>query len=443
MFSTKITKPPDVTYHNEAMNTKYIFKTIAFSIFFISTWSYSQGNFDFEKALRIDFVLSGDKQEQTATIANYLKTPNYFDSPEQSIPDFDYGSYRIVLTSSANRDTLYIKGFCTLFEEWRATPGAKQKKRAFKQTVETPFPLQKVIINLEFREKNGKFTSLLSEEFSPESLITKLIPTKFPSRIIHGTAAPSKKLDLLVLAEGYTREETETFFNDAEKMVSELFKTPPYDRLKNKITVRAMAVSSAESGTDDPVKDEWKNTAMESTFNTFGTDRYLESLSTWKIYDYAAAHPRDHIIVLVNTKKYGGGGVYNHFSITSAGHSQSAKVLIHEIGHGLAGLGDEYYSSEVTYSGFFDLDTEPWHPNITTLVDFDSKWKNLLEDSILIPTPAKHKYKNITGVFEGAGYTAKGIYRPAFNCRMKSNEAAGFCEVCRLSIENIVNFYTH
>ncbi|WP_010664348.1 M64 family metallopeptidase [Marinilabilia salmonicolor] len=442
MFRTKITKPPDVTYFDEAMKTKNIFKAIAFSIFFIPVWVYSQGNFDFEKALRIDFILSGDTQEQTATIANYLTSPNYYGSPDQTHPDFDYGSYRILLTTPDKQDTLFTKGFCTLFEEWRATAEAKHKKRAFKQTIETPFPLQEVMVSLEFREKTGDFTTIMTEKFSPSTLITKINPANFPTKIIHGSNVPSKKLDLLILAEGYTSTETENFFEDAEKMVSELFKTPPYNKLRNKITIRAMAVTSIESGTNNPRKDEWKNTAMGSTFNTFGTDRYLESLSTWKIYDYAAAHPRDHIVVLVNTKKYGGGGVYNHFSITSAGHPQSARVLIHEMGHGLAGLGDEYYSSEVTYSGFFDLNTEPWHPNITTLVDFERKWKDLIDESVPVPTPEKNKYKNVTGLFEGAGYSAKGIYRPALNCRMKANEADGFCEVCKLSIEKVVNFYS-
>jgi hypothetical protein len=403
---------------------------------------YGQDKLNFEEALRIDFVLSGNHQEQTATIVNYLKSPNYQCSPGQAIPDFDYGSCRVLLIEKEKHDTLFKKGFCTLFEEWQSTPEANKKDRAFRQTVETPFPLKEVVVKLELRDSTGLFRTLRSEFFSPSAIIRKLSPEKFLSKTIHGIENPSRQLDLLILAEGYTKNETENFFEDAEKISSDLLNTPPYDQLQDKITIRAMAVPSYDSGTDDPRKEEWRNTAMGSSFNTFGTDRYLESLYTWKIFDYAAAHPRDHIIVLVNTKKYGGGGVYNHFSITSAGHPQSAKVLIHEIGHGLAGLGDEYYSPDVSYSDFFDLKTEPWHPNISTLVDFESKWKTLIDESTPIPTPAKNKYKDITGAFEGAGYSAKGIYRPALNCRMKSNEADGFCEVCRLSIKKAVNFYT-
>jgi hypothetical protein len=402
----------------------------------------AQENLDASGALRIDFILSGNQKSQTATIVNYLKAPNYVSNPSQSIPDFDYGTYRVLLLNETLEDTLFLKGFCTLFEEWQSTAEAGEKERAFKQTVETPWPTNDMVVKIERRNSTGKFQPLLSEKFSPSQKITRLQPTVYPTKTIHGIENPSNKLDLLILAEGYTQSETDTFFEDAQRLSSELLSTPPFNRVAEKITIRAMSVFSKESGTDDPGKGIWKNTAMNSSFNTFDTDRYLESMATWKIWDYAAAQPRDHIIVLVNSKKYGGGGVYNHFSITSAGHRASAKVLIHELGHGLAGLGDEYYSSDVSYADFFDLNTEPWHPNITTLVTFESKWKNLIDSTTPIPTPALSKYKDVTGLFEGAGYAAKGIFRPALHCRMKSNEAEGFCEVCRLAIENIVDFYT-
>ncbi|MDN5290732.1 MAG: hypothetical protein PWQ06_971, partial [Anaerophaga sp.] len=116
--------------------------------------------------------------------------------------------------------------------------------------------------------------------------------------------------------------------------------------------------------------------------------------------------------------------------------------FVHETGHGLAGLGDEYYYNDSPIPDFFDKESEPWPPNLTTLVNFDIKWKHLVADTVPIPTPQTPKYKNVTGVFEGGGYSAKGIYRPALNCRMKSNEAKGFCEVCRQSIKRIINFYT-
>jgi len=121
---------------------------------------------------------------------------------------------------------------------------------------------------------------------------------------------------------------------------------------------------------------------------------------------------------------------------------RSGKVFIHEFGHGFAGLGDEYYTSSVAYNEFYPLDTEPWEPNLTTLVDFHSKWEKMLKQGTPVPTPAESIYLGGTGVFEGGGYSAKGIYRPAYDCRMKSNNTVNFCNVCEHSIERMIMFLT-
>ncbi len=398
--------------------------------------------FDFNRSLRIDFVFTGDKSHQVATISQYLEGPVYGGSANQLIPPFDYGNYRLLLLDAQTADTLFIKGFCTLFEEWQTTQEASNVSRAFKQSVESPLPLIPATVVVEWRNPEGTFSSLIQESFDPETTpVQRIVPANHSYRHIHGKDDPARQADLLFIAEGYRAEEAELFFEDVTNLTDYLFSMAPYSELKEHITVRALAVPSEQSGTDIPHQDIWKNTPLNSSFNTFGVDRYLESYDTWAIYDAAAALPHDHIIALVNSDIYGGGGIYNHFSIATARHRTSPQVLIHEMGHGLAGLADEYYSGEVAYSDFFDLHTEPWQPNITTLVDFNRKWKQLLPDSIPIPTPPTTPYLNTTGVFEGGGYVAKGIYRPAIDCRMKTNEALGFCEVCRASIRKVILFF--
>ncbi len=419
----------------------YLFFTLVlFS--FQGTSAQPPAPFDFNRSLRIDFVFTGNHDTQSATIAQYLEGPVYSGSANQLIPPFDYGNYRLLLLDAQTTDTLFIKGFCTLFEEWQTTEEASRVKRAFKQSVESPLPLIPATLGVEWRHPEGDFSSLIREPFNPETTpVQKMVTAGYPHRLIHGKDDPSRQADLLFIAEGYRAEEAELFFEDVAKLTEYLFSMAPYSELKEQITVRGLALPSEQSGTDIPSQNIWKNTPLSSSFNTFGVERYLESYDTWAIYDAAAALPHDHIIVLVNSDKYGGGGIYNHFSIATARHRTSPQVLIHEMGHGMAGLADEYYSGEVAYSDFFDLSTEPWQPNITTLVDFNSKWKQLLPDSIPVPTPPTAPYLNSTGVFEGGGYVAKGIYRPAINCRMKTNEAPGFCEVCRASIRKVVLFF--
>jgi hypothetical protein len=159
------------------------------------------------------------------------------------------------------------------------------------------------------------------------------------------------------------------------------------------------------------------------------------------VNDYAASAPHDNIVVLVNSDRYGGGGVYNYYSGTTAGHSLSEKVFIHEFGHGFAGLADEYYSSEVAYEEFYPKETEPWEPNITTMVSFEKKWKHMIAEGTPVPTPATEKYEGVTGLFEGGGYSAKGIFRPEIDCRMKSNGPNGYCSVCRDAVRKMIEYY--
>lgn len=422
------------------------FKHITLYFYCLLLVTYSKGQnqefFNYNQTLRVDFVLSGNHNQQKIAIAHYKKIEGYSGNQHQNLPPFDYGTYRLVLLDAQTQDTLFIKGFCTLFEEWKVTPPARQLLMAFEQTIEAPWPLNDVYLIFEVRNNSNVFEPLLHERFSPHrSPITEVETSdKYPEKLLHGRDNPPKQADLLILAEGYTESEKEQFFMDAQKMSNYLLSMQPYSRLKNKIAIRARFIASPETGTDVPSQQIWRQTPMNSSFSTFGSERYLESFSTWAIYDYSAGVAHDHIIVLVNSDKYGGGGVYNHFSITSARNTHSCKVFVHELGHGLAGLADEYYYDDD--SDYYDLNHEPWNPNITTLIAFDKKWKHLIPDSIPIPTPPLKQYESITGVFEGAGYSAKGIYRPAINCRMKSNDAEGFCEVCQKAIIKMVIFYS-
>jgi len=101
------------------------------------------------------------------------------------------------------------------------------------------------------------------------------------------------------------------------------------------------------------------------------------------VRDLAANAPYDQIYILVNNKKYGGGAIYNYYNVSVNSNEKAAQIFIHELGHGFAGLADEYYNSSTSYNDFYNLEVEPWEPNITTLVDFDSKWKNLVKKELL------------------------------------------------------------
>ena len=418
--------------------------TIILIVFFSFAFTAkSQISFDkyFEDAsMRIDFALTGNNETQSAHLIELKKEPYWGGTKKNLIDRFDYGTYRFYVYDKKTGDTIYTYGFCTLFEEWRTTTEAKTESKAFYQTVTFPYPKNDVTVEIKARDWNGKFTSVLKTNITPgDYSIIRDKPLSANVRKVIDNGNSNKNVDIVFIAEGYTKEEQTKFINDIKRLTDYLFSFPPYDKYKDKFNIWAVESVSAQSGCDDPRKDVWKSTIVNSSFNTFNSDRYLTSLDVRTIRDYAANAPYDQIYVLVNTDKYGGGGVYNHFSLTSVDNDYSKQVFIHEFGHAFAGLADEYfYEWDDTYENFFNKKIEPWQPNITTLVDFDKKWKSMLANDTPVPTPPTDTLN--VGVYEGAGYSAKGIYRPAINCRMKTNEAKGFCPVCQKAIVDMIEF---
>ena len=199
---------------------------------------------------------------------------------------------------------------------------------------------------------------------------------------------------------------------------------------------------SENSGTDIPADNIWKSTAVGTSFYTFDTDRYLMTIDNKKLRDIASYAPYDQIYILVNTDEYGGGSIYNHYSVCVSDNLFSEYVFLHEFGHGFASLGDEYYTSDVAYAEFYSKDVEPLDPNLTTLVNFDSKWKDMVKEDTPVPTPGIPEYADKVGAFEGAGYVAKGVYRPFEDCTMRSITVDNFCPVCKRVIQNMINFYS-
>ncbi len=394
------------------------------------------------EALRIDFILSGDAHSTNISLFEIIKEPTWGGSRLNLHPPFSRGEFQLVVKDATSKQKLFSQGFCTLFEEWQTTVEANSNTGAFMQSIQCPFPKNEVLIDIQTRNAKNEFETIHTFHINPTSfeILTRTSDTKTHKLIDNGE--PDKYVDLVFVAEGYTQEEMEKFHRDAQRMTNYLFTQEPFDKLKNKFNIWLVDAVSEDSGVTDPRKGIWKNTALKSSFNTLNSDRYLETTHTFRVRDYAGLVPYDQIYILANTPKYGGGGIYNHFSLTSVDNVKSLTVFIHEFGHAFAGLGDEYYTSEVSYSDYFDRTIEPWQPNLTTLINFDSKWKNMLDKKTSVPTPVDENHKNEIGVYEGGGYVAKGVYRPFIDCRMKTNEAPAFCPVCQNAIIDVITYLT-
>ncbi len=423
---------------------KYLFIALMFcfqSPFVFSQLEYSKWFTD--SSLRIDYIIAGNNTSSEIYLQALKKEAFWGGSKTGLIDNFGYGRYYMKVFPGQSDSLIYSRGFASLFQEWQTTKEAEIIKKGFFQTAIIPYP--KVPVRFEIYERNEKsdFVLKLSVNIDPSDyFIEPVAESKYKVENIRVKGDPSHSVDLVFIPEGYTKDQMGKFKEDILRLTDTLFQSAPFSKYIEKFNLYAVIAPSEEEGADIPGAGIWKNTVVSSSFYTFDSERYLTTLDYWKVKDLSGLAPCDQVYILVNTKKYGGGAVYNYYNLTAAGTELSPVVFVHEFGHGFAGLGDEYYTSDVSYSDFYSPKVEPWEPNLTTLINFQDKWKDMLSPGTPVPTPPTANYINSPGVFEGGGYVATGVYRPAFDCRMKSNTAEGFCKVCQLSIEKMILFLT-
>ena len=382
--------------------------------------------------LRVDFILAGNKDSQQAYLADLRKECAWAGSHKSLIDPFRYGEY---MFEAWDGDRLvYSRGFSALFLEWRTTAQAEEVSKAFAQSVWMPFPKKPVRIVLSERVKaTGEFRQMFSCTVDPhDPLIRQEADSSIRAVPLLSSGGMEEKVDLLFVAEGYTAEQTDKFHADCRRLMDSLFTMEPYRSRKDDFNISVLDVISEESGTDVPNHGIWKDTAMGSHYFTFYIDRYLTLPDHTAIADKVSGVPFDALYIVVNDPGYGGGGIYNSYGMGTSDNPLAAKLFIHEFGHSFAGLGDEYSDDSVAYLQMYSLKTEPWEPNITTLVDFGSKWKDMAESG---------EYGEEAGLVEGAGYMPKGIYRPRADCRMRTNSSPDFCPVCRRAINRMIDYY--
>lgn len=392
-----------------------------------------------ESTLRVSYIFSGT--DKTCEIAvdelNSLKGWAGRKVRTGEVPL--RGNGQICMTSAVG-DTLYRTAFSTLFQEWQATEEATRLRKSFENVFLLPMPAEPVDITVELYDFHGNTAASLTHPVNPEDILirpaggftdTDILLYRSgmgPARYISYSGSPAECIDVAIVAEGYTAEETDTFYADAEKAVRSILSHEPFGRLADRFNFIAVAVPSEDNGVSVPHEGVWKDTAVGSHFDTFYSDRYLTTLRLRKLHDVLANVPYEHIIILANTDTYGGGGIFNSYTLTTAHHPMFEQVVVHEFGHSFAGLADEYYYDD-QYVEYYYHDVEPWERNITTKADFSAKWEDMVKDGS-------------AGLYEGGGYQSKGVWRGADDCRMKTNAAGAFCPVCQRAIEAIIRFYT-
>ena len=414
--------------------------------FCTSIGSYAQNFADYfqNKTLRVDYIFTGDATQQAIYLDELSQLPTWAGRQHHLSELPLEGNGQIIVKDLASKQCIYKTSFSSLFQEWLSTDEAKETAKGFENTYLLPYPIKPAEVEITLRNNKREVSANLKHVVTPDDILihkkglTHIPPHKY--RVKRGNE--EQCIDVAILAEGYTTSEMETFYKDAAIACEALFSHEPFQSMKNRFNIVAVASPSADSGVSAPKQGAWKHTAFGSHFDTFYSDRYLTTSRVKAINDALAGIPYEHIIILANTEQYGGGGIYNAFTLTTAHHPNFRPVVVHEFGHSFGGLADEYFYDEDVMNGLYPLNIEPWEQNITTRINFASKWEDMLTKATPVPTPVADKDKYPIGVYEGGGYSAKGIYRPAFDCRMRTNEYPTFCPVCQRAIQRIIEFYT-
>ena len=445
-----------------------------------------------DKTMRLDyFHTSTPKGDEIVALDRIVSDGPWSGSQTRLVDTLNLGKYMFDVIDRETNQVIYSHGFASIYGEWETTPEAKQRPATFHESLRFPWPKAPVQVVLKKRDNDQAFQQIWSTIVDPNSRFVNPADARPAGKVVtlfeNGPA--SQKVDLLILGEGYTEAEAEKFQADVKRLAGKLFDTEPFKSRKKDFNVRMLQLTSTKSGVHRPRTRDDRRTTISAEYNVFDSERYVLTTDNRALRDAASSAPYDFIEILVNEKQYGGGGIYSDQATSAVDTGFAEYVFVHEFGHHFAALADEYYTSDVAYETGATEHIEPWEPNITALHDpAKLKWRDLVEAGTPLPTPWKkaefeahqHEYQaerrklreaNVpetemdklfrreqewetkflgseqyagkVGAFEGAGYEAKGLYRPEADCIMFTRDEVGFCRVCNRAIQRVIDAHSH
>ncbi len=458
-----------------------------------------------DETLRIDYFHVGSAAEEFATLDQVWRQGVWAGSRVHLVDDLNNGNYYAKLYDAVTGELLWSRGFDSYFGEYKTTEQAgRGERRAYHESVLAPCPQGRVRFALEVRQRDKTLREFFSAEIDPGAWTVRRDPPDPDVVVVEERLSgdPHAKVDIAILAEGYTAAQEGKFRADLARFTRVLFGHEPFAALADRFNVRGVFRPSADSGCDEPSRGVHRRTVLGTTFDSLGSERYLLTEDNRALRDLAAAVPYDVLYVMVNHERYGGGGIYNLFCTFTTDNQWSEYVFLHELGHAFAGLADEYYTSSTAYNEFYPRGIEPVEPNITALLDPAAlKWRGLVAAGTPLPTPwekAEHDELDLAyqklrtelndriaalmragapaaeiallqtesetrsleharridaylatsvwgatvGAFEGAGYSSEGLYRSQLDCIMFTKGSKPFCAACRRAIARVTERYT-
>lgn len=405
---------------------------------------------DFDKyfthnTLRINYIHSGSALSEQISRVEFHNGGCWYGTTTHLIDPFNYGELLLEAFDATTGERIFTRSYSCLFSEYVNTFTGQKESADFEECINMPMPKNPIKFSIVSYDRKRNATTLYTGNYDPQNTKTAPHAKEFGTIDLHIGGKSENCLDILFIPDGYTQADKKVLIKDMKRFAKYVMECSPYKENQGRVNIRALLAYSPEHGVSDPNENIKHNTLLNSSFNTIGSDRYLMCENVWRMFEVADDAPCDAILVIGKSNKYGGGGIYNFYAEVSSDDTYSNFVATHEMGHSIGGLADEYHYTDGTDldSGFFPEGVEPVEPNVTTLVDFNSKWKDMLDEKTPVPTPVTEEYKNTVGVYEGAGYVTHGVYRPWQDCSMNIIKYNGFCPVCQRAIVEVFHYYTN
>jgi hypothetical protein len=249
-------------------------------------------------------------------------------------------------------------------------------------------------------------------------------------RIHGGGGSLANRVNIMIVGDGWTAAQITAgaYRRACVTLKDRLIAMKPFAEYKNMLNVLRVDVPSRQSGTSHQLG----NVTVENYFGTYFTKTTIDgkevdyrgvwfrdwSRSRRLLREVNPRVPRNVILVLINDTTYGGAAMFLGSAAMGVGtvtaNASSGDVFVHEIGHALTNLADEYDYGDGAVPA-----KEPIEANVTLEKDAAKvKWKHWIEAKV----PG-------IGVFEGGQYCRRSVYRPKVDCLMKRLNT-DLCEVC-------------
>jgi hypothetical protein len=435
---------------------------------------------------RLDFYQTGGPGVEAYSFDRVVIEPLAWpDNPAIDVDSRRIGNYRFDVIDASGK-LIFSRGYDPAFAEWVTTAESKQVRRTFHDSLRFPALATKAHVVLSKRDGDGDYEEVWRHSIDPaDPFIDRSLAPRQQLIEIEKHGDPPAKVDILLLGDGYTAGEcSRTFRTHARRAADALFALDPFKARRQDFNIWALCPPSPQSGIASPSRGWFRRTPVGSSYDAFGSERYILTFENRAWRDIAAWAPYEYVTILTNGDTYGGGGLFNVFSTAAAGNDFADYLFVHEFAHHFAGLADEYYTSPVAYEPPEKI-VEPWPPNVTASIDAARlKWGDLLTPGVPVPTPwPKQQFETMSkdfqsrrakiradkrpesemvrlfreeqvaemkllataehagkvGLFQGANYDAQAFYRPEIDCIMFTRNKVPFCRVCQRALGAVID----